>query len=538
MRHVRRAATLIAIAVLLSLCLAPRSPLRATGADNDRDDWDGGPKTATPIKHLVVIFNENNSFDHYFATYPDAVPNLDGSVYFGRPKDDTPLINGLTPTLLTHNPNLLTGGSNPFRLDRSQAATCNNSNSYTLEQQAFDSGLMDKFALTSASSSCGAGFFFPPAGQFLSMGYYDGNTVTAFWNYAQNFAMSDNFFDTEFGVTLEGHLNLLSGQTHGVTVKAGAAKASQLANGSVIGNMQPFYDDCAVASPPNIVMTGKNVGDLMNAAGVSWGWFYGDFAPVSTTGGISTCTGIYNSHYAPFDYYLSTANPHHVPPSSIAAIGSDTCANQQCANHSYDLTWFYKALAGGNLPAVTFLKFSETETGHPFDSTPLSEQAAMVTAVNALMQSRFWRDTAIVITYDDSDGWYDHAAGPIVNQSADAANDGITGHPPSSGSCGTGTLAPEAYNDRCGFGVRMPFLLISPFARPNFVDHSLNDTTSVLRFIEYNWGLGTIGDPQSFDVLASGTILGMFDFDKDHGHEGRELFLDRNTGVVIGGGRR
>jgi phospholipase C len=202
------------------------------------------------------------------------------------------------------------------------------------------------------------------------------------------------------------------------------------------------------------------------------------------------------------------------------------------------LTWFYKALAAGNLPTVTFLKFSENETGHPFDSTPLSEQTAVVTAVNALMQSPFWRDTAIIVTYDDSDGWYDHAAGPIVNQSADAANDGITGHPPASGSCGTGTLAPEAYNDRCGFGVRMPFLLISPFARQNFVDHSLNDTTSVLRFIEYNWGLGTIGDPQSFDVLASGTILGMFDFDKDHGHEGRELFLDQNTGVITGGGRR
>ena len=90
-------------------------------------------RTATPIQHLVVIFDENNSFDHYFATYPHAQPNLDGSVYFGKPKEDTPLVNGLSPTLLTNNPNLLTGGSNPFRLDRSQAATCNNSNNYTLE---------------------------------------------------------------------------------------------------------------------------------------------------------------------------------------------------------------------------------------------------------------------------------------------------------------------------------------------------------------------------------------------------------------------
>jgi len=432
--------------LLLASMLMP-SPIRAGWDDHDKDDDPAGKvPTATPIKHVVVIFDENNSFDHYFATYPYAQPNLDGSTYFGKPKDDTPLVNGLTPTLLTNNPNLFTGGSNPFRLDRSQAATCNNSNSYTTEQQDFDGGLMDKFALTAATTACG--FFLPPTGTYLSMGYYDGNTVTALWNYAQNYAMSDNFFDTEFGVTLEGHLDLLSGQTHGVVVKAGTAKGSQLANGSVIANMQPYYDDCAAGATPNIVMTGKNVGDLMNAAGISWAWFYGDFAPVSTKGGVATCTSIYNSHYAPFDYYLSTSNPHHIPPASLAAIGTDTCSNQMCANHTYDLSYFYQALAAGNLPSVTYLKFSEGDTGHPADSTPLLEQTSIVTAVNAIEQSPFWRDTAIMITYDDSDGWYDHVAGPIVNQSADPNNDAIKGTPGTNGSCGTGTLPAGAYNDR------------------------------------------------------------------------------------------
>lgn len=516
------------VATFMLLLVATLS-LSLFAQDTD-DDKGASVKAATPIKHLVVIFDENISFDHYFATYPKAQPNLDGSVYFGKPKDDTPLVNGLTPMLLTNNPNLLTGGSNPFRLDRSQAATCGNSNGYTVEQQAFDAGLLDAYALTSPAVSCGAGFFFPPPGQFLSMGYYDGNTVTALWNYAQNYAMSDNFFDTEFGVTLEGHLNLLSGQTHGVTVMAGKAKSSQLANGSVIANMQPFYDDCAAGQTPNIVMTGKNVGDLMNAAGVSWAWFYGDFAPVSVSGGVPTCSSIYNSHYAPFDYYLSTSNPHHIPPASLAAIGSDTCTNQMCANHTYDLSYFFQALAGGNLPSVTFLKFSENKTGHPTDSTPLEEQTALVNAINAIQQSQFWKDTAIVITYDDTGGWYDHAAGPIVNQSADTLNDAIKGTPGANGACGNGTLPAGAFNDRCGFGVRLPLLLISPYAKRNYVDHSLNDTTSVLRFIELNWGLGTIGDPQSFDVLASGTILGMLDFDRNHDSEDRKLILDPNTG--------
>lgn len=523
----------IVVATLMFLLVSTLTTLSLFADDKD-DDKPARVKTATPIKHLVVIFDENNSFDHYFATYPHAEPNLDGSTYFGKPKDDTPLIAGLNPTLLTNNPNLLTGGSNPFRLDRSQAATCGSSNAYTVEQQAFDGGLMDKFALNSPATSCGAGFFFPPFGQFLSMGYYDGNTVTALWNYAQNYAMSDNFFDTEFGVTLEGHLNLLSGQTHGVVVMAGKAKSTQLANGSVIANMQPFSDDCAVGQTPNIVMTGKNVGDLMNAAGVSWAWFYGDFGPVSFSGGVPTCSAIYNSHYAPFDYYLSTSNPHHIPPASLAAVGRDTCNNQMCANHNYDLSYFFEALAAGNLPSVTFLKFSENKTGHALDSTPLEEQAALVTAINAIQQSPFWKDTAIIITYDDSGGWYDHAPGPIVNQSADPLNDAIKGSPGTNGACGNGTLPAGAFNDRCGFGVRLPLLLISPYAKRNYVDHSLNDTTSVLRFIEFNWGLGTIGDAQSFDVLASGTITGMFDFDRDHDSEDRKLFLDPNTGQEVG----
>jgi phospholipase C len=177
MRHRLAVSVLI---LLLSCTLEYPSAARAD-RDDRRDDPAARLATQTPIKHLVVIFDENNSFDHYFGTYPNALPNLDGSVYFDGPKADTPLINGLTPTLLTNNPNTLTGGSNPFRLDRSQAATCNNSNSYTLEQQAFDGGLMDKFALTSAAVPCG-GFFYPQPPSLLVMGYYDGNTVTALWN--------------------------------------------------------------------------------------------------------------------------------------------------------------------------------------------------------------------------------------------------------------------------------------------------------------------------------------------------------------------
>lgn len=208
-----------------------------------------------------------------------------------------------------------------------------------------------------------------------------------------------------------------------------------------------------------------------------------------------------------------------------------------CANHTYDLSYFYQALSAGNLPAVTYLKFSEGDTGHPADSTPLLEQTSIVNAINAIQHSPFWNDTAIMITYDDTGGWYDHAAGPIVNFSQDPINDAISGNPAiSTGSCGNpgpGGVA-ITIQDRCGFGVWMPFLLISPFAKVNSVDHSLNDTTSILRFIEYNWGLGMFGDPQSFDVLASGTLLGMFDFSQNNqGNQGNLLILDPSTGEPV-----
>ena len=189
-----RMATSVLLAMSISCNLGYPSAVRAD------DDWgksDPAAKlaTQTPIKHVVVIFDENNSFDHYFGTYPNAL-NLPGETSTFYPAPDTPQVNGLTSTLLTNNPNKLSGGSNPFRLAPSQAATCNNSNNYTLEQQAFDGGLLDKFSLTSAKKACGAGFFFPAPPQLLSMGYYDGNTVTALWNYAQHYSMSDNFFDT------------------------------------------------------------------------------------------------------------------------------------------------------------------------------------------------------------------------------------------------------------------------------------------------------------------------------------------------------
>jgi phospholipase C len=437
-----------------------------------------------------------------FGTYPNALNPVGEPPFHAAP--NTPTVNGLTPALLNFNPN----STQPFRLDRSMEVTCDNDNHYSDEQKAYNGGLLNKFPENTAATGAGCT-------AALSVGYYDGNTVTALWNYAQHYALSDNFFDTEFGTTVMGHLNLISGQTHTSSVTTISGK---VANGSVIANVEAGFDDCVTsATGTPVQMTSKNIGDLMNAKNVTWGWFYSDFPQSADSHPISTCAAAYNSHYDPFQYYQSTSNIHHLPPSSAGVIG--TAADQ--ANHNYTVADFWTAAKAGHLPAVSFIKASKPQTGHPSDSTPLMEQQFLVETINALQQLPEWKNMAILLSYDDSDGWYDHVMPPIVNQSNDPGQDTLLGP---TGMCGT--PAPGAYLDRCGYGTRLPLLVISPYAKPNYVNHSVGDLTSILRFIEDNWSLGRLGD-QSFDALA-GSILDSFDF-KGKPHV-KPLLLDPTSG--------
>src|ERR1700730_3666122 len=185
----RRQRGFLLAAVLGAAALVAGGPVTSS-AELGSSDAAASVKTDTPIKHLVVIFQENISFDHYFGTYPVAA-NPGGEPAFSA-RSNTPTVNGLDPALLTSTPNL----GNPQRLDRSQALTCDQGHNYTPEQQAFDSGLMDKFVQSTATGPTLGECLIPKQaatpGNYAVMDYYDGNTVTAMWNYAQHFAMSDN----------------------------------------------------------------------------------------------------------------------------------------------------------------------------------------------------------------------------------------------------------------------------------------------------------------------------------------------------------
>ena len=533
--------------------------------------------TTTPIKHLVVIFDENVSFDHYFGTYPYAVNPVGSPAFHAAP--GTPTVNGLynsvgsngpTGPLLTANPNT----SNPVRLGRNDAMTCDQDHGYASEQSGVNLGAMNNVVAATGHgvslSSCLANLTtngtpepVPTGadGNAAVMDYYDGNTVTGLWNYAQHFTLADNGYGTTYGPSTPGALNVTSANTYGAlcgpsgatindapctaptgldtasltsSVITTAGVASAAGPGTDVSDSDPTLDVCSYLSNANggdgrtpaetITMGGPNIGTALDSAGLTWGWFEGGFADGYVPGhgtapttaqicseshknvGGATVTD-YIPHHNPFQYYAATANPMHLPPSSVATIG-----HQDQANHQYGLADFWAAADSGNLPAVAYLKAAGYQDGHAGYSDPLDEQAWLTSTINRLQALPSWKSTAVVITWDDSDGWYDHVVGPLVSQSKTSLDS----------FCGTAanasavtrliptTTSGQLEQGKCGVGPRIPFLVISPWAKANNVDNTMIDQSSVVRFIETNWNLPPLGNGAA--DAAAGSLLSAFDF--------------------------
>jgi phospholipase C len=622
---------LVALAALAALsALATSAALASSesqkGSSSTRQVLTSG-NPRTPIRHVVEIFQENVSFDHYFGTYPQAA-NGDGQPFHALPH--TPAVDGLPPATssslppsLRHGANLLTANPNaaqPQRLDSTPTGlaggpggqlTCDQDHNYSDEQAAFDNGLMDRFVETVGTGG-GTTPFGAPCKRETVMDYYDGNTVTALWTYAQHYAMSDNSFGTTFGPSSPGAINLVSGDTGNVDMShlannpsiATATKpnADLTENGeggyALTSDAQPYWDDCSTRDA--VALNGKNIGDLLNEAGLSWGWFEGGFRPTTTyraaleaTGHAGQATGTfvpdefkaaefnkavphssnqgicnavspvgeglggsgqwgfkddYIPHHEPFQYYASTANPHHLTIAAngkghdtlagLATIGRDTQSyvngepQFDTPNHNYDTSDFdqlmtaisNRELPASALPAVSFIKAPGYQDGHAAYSDPQDEQEFIAHVINEVMASPDWKQTAIVINYDDSDGWYDHANPGVLNPSLSPAdnltNTSLSGT--TSGQCGPkpqagAPLAGE--QGRCGLGPRLPMLVVSPYAKGNYVDHDLSNQASTINFVEYNWGLPGIAG--SFDQAQSKVdranhvpfdLAGMFEF--------------------------
>jgi phospholipase C len=545
------------------------------------------PPAVTPttpqaaIKHVVVIFGENISFDHYFGTYPNAA-NTGGTTFTAAA--GTPIPNNYisNPSLLTANPNensanLASSGlfgsgtsypADPFRLAPNQAGTASQDHNYGPEQYAFDNGKLDLFPVsvgtpdtatlvteTAAPSIAGT--------TALTMGYYDGNTVTALWNYAQHYALNDHSFGSGFGASTPGALELAAGQTNGVTFTVPYAN---IASGVIpdgqggytdINDEDPSGDVCS-STTANFSMTGKNIGDLMNTAGVTWGFFEGGFnLSITNANGTTGCTrsqpsanipgnplkADYIPHHQPFQYWPSTANPLHYRPTPGVAIGASDPLNsttQLGANHEYDVLDFNAALTAAtpSMPQVAFLKAPGIQDGHASSSDPLDEQTFIVNEINMIESSPFWANTAIIIAYDDSDGWYDHLSA-VVNGSTSSSDYAVCNNTISGSKAPAPSLPGPNSNGqpvlgRCGHGPRLPLLVISPWAKKNYIDSTPTDQSSIAHFIEDVFLGGARIGTGSWDA-SSGSLMNMFNFSSTTPPNPNVVLLNPTTGIVTTG---
>lgn len=430
----------------------------------------------TPIQHVVVVVLQDESFDRYFGIYPNAQNNHSEVAFHARP--NTPKVAGFSKELLEHNPNL----SNPYRMAPGQP-TCDLGYGVIAQKRAYNHGLNNMFIWQENQGPNAVS----DDGCFAQsvMGYYDGNTLSALWQYAQHYALADHFFASEYATVTGGQIDIIAGVNQGIIPKVlpGVSYKDEL-----LGNNPPRYDDGSKGRF-KVSLNRTNIGNLLSAHQVSWGAFVGGFKSNSyrpdgtavmdkrVMNQAGSLVMAYESSDDPFQYFASTANKHHLAPSHLANIGKDGPEH-----HQYDLSMLWWAAEHNLLPAVSFVFADHARNGHVGSSSPLDEQFFVRQVMSHLKASSQWSSTAVMLVWSSANGWYDHVTPPPAPQS-------MLGN---------------------GYGPRLPFLLISQWAKHNYVEHKMLDQSSVLRFIENNWQLGYLG-PHTPDRYAH-SLLSMFDF--------------------------
>lgn len=371
------------------------------------------------VQHLIIIVMQNSSFDHLFGTYPGA-NGLDSSLSSYKQVDKSG--NTISPQLLT----------NPSPADLNHTAT-----SYTI---AYDSGKMDKYAWENGDTA---------------MDYYDSSStgtandgqqfgVNTLWSYAQQYALADNFFAGAMASEPSNMLYMIAANPGTGSDPYGYPQL----DACTAGLYQQNKSSGASITPP---LSFPNVGDQLSAKGISWG-FYQEFFANEQNG---TCI-----HYVPqenpFQYFQTTANSTDV--------------------QDFTMTAFNGMLASGTLPSVMWVQPSPGHSMHPGQGNIANSIEWLDGFVQAVKASSLWSNTAILVLWDESGGWYDHVAPPQL----------------------TGTL---------GLGARVPVLMISPVAKTGYISSQQMDFVSILRFIQWNWALGTFTDSgQAAREAQSGNI--------------------------------
>jgi phospholipase C len=425
------------------------------------------PSGLDKINHVVVIYQENWSFDSLYGHFPGAngldqagaaIKQVDknGEPYPTLPQ---PLNTNFSPAVpdprfpadLPVAPFDLTNFVGPNQL------TGDLVHRYYQEQYQINGGKMDKFVAWSDAAG-------------LVMSYYDATNMPE-GKLAQQFTMMDNFFHSAFGGSFLNHQFLICACAPTWPNAPSSVVAQLDANGMMVKDGQVTPDGYAVNTsfsvnsphPANITdksllvpeQTAATIGDRLNDANVSWVWYSGGW------------TNAVNGHPDPNFQF------HH---QAFAFYSNYADGTPGRAAHLKDESDYYTDVASGSLPAVTFIKPLGPNNEHPGYATLITGQQHVADLVATIQNSPYWNDTAIIITYDEHGGRWDHVAPPT--------------------------------NDKWGPGSRVPAIIISPFARKGFVDHTGYETTSILKLIEERWNLPSLNDRDA----KSGDLQTAFDF--------------------------
>ncbi len=410
------------------------------------------PAGIEKIDSIVVIFLENRSFDNLLGTFPgangiasagEAARQVDeeGVVYAALPQ---PMNASLKPPLPNSRfPANLPNG--PFRIDKYvplAEKTGDLVHRFYQEQMQINGGRMDRFVAVSDAKG-------------LAMGYYEGRKTTL-WRYAKRYVLADNFFHAAFGGSFLNHFWLVCACTPrfsgapdaliaklsktGALIKDGAVTPDGYAVNTLQSRFMPHspkITDMKTLLPPQ---EGVTIGDRLSEKGVSWAWYSGGWDNAVA----GKPDELFQFHHQPFAYFKQ--------------FGDGTEARKE---HLKDEAAMLEAIAQGSLPAVVFYKPLGEETEHPGYADVATGDRKLKLVMRSLERSPQWQRMAVIITYDENGGFWDHAAPPKV--------------------------------DRWGPGARIPAVIVSPMAKRRFIDHTLYDTTSILKFIELRFGLEPLG---------------------------------------------
>ncbi|OIR17896.1 phospholipase C 2 precursor [mine drainage metagenome] len=396
----------------------------------------------TRINHIIVIYLENHSFDNLYGLFPGA-NGLDQAVYThlqtdeaGKPYSTLPAIKDV------RFPHAL--GNRPFPIEQYVPAnekTDDLVHRFYQNQAQINGGRNDRFAGISDAAG-------------LVMGYYDGSKLPL-WQYAKKYTLADNFYQAAFGGSFLNHFWLVCACTpsfpnasdnlrasldaHGNLIKDGAVTP----DGYAVNTLQPMtmpYRKSTLPAKRLPLQTLPTIGDRLSEKDISWAWYSGGWNDAIN----GHADKEFQYHHQPFGYFKNFAE--------------DTQGRLQ---HLKDESDFIADIKNGNLPAVSFYKPLGTLNEHPGYTDILSGEKHIAEIISHIENSKLWKDSLIIVTYDENGGFWDHVAPPV--------------------------------KDRWGPGLRVPTLIISPYAKRGFVDHTQYDTTSILKFIETRYKLNPLG---------------------------------------------